>query len=95
MTERVVMRASCDLPNYGDGYEWQLVTDTLELDMICRDLRVCDFADDITGALVRIGDGDYRDVYLTEDSKPWSVYARWCDVEYYADDIADELWLED
>ena len=82
---------SIDLPN--DVYTF--VTDSQELECITAYLGITEYADEITGALVKVGDGDYDSVYLTDASKPWDVNCEWYDTEYFADSIPEELDLQD
>ncbi len=36
---------------------------------------VTEFAEDITGAVVKVGDGEYLEVWLTESSRPFELSA--------------------
>ena len=75
-----------------------LITDSQELDAILADLGVTQAADFITGALVGLNaavDGEIDAIYLTESSKPWTLGADWERPAYYADEIPDELDLQD
>lgn len=60
---------------------YQLITDRQELKAILEYFGIDD--DDITGALVLVGDGDYDDVLLTEDRAPWRLLADFRPVSYY------------
>jgi hypothetical protein len=92
MTERVLGLPSCDL---GLDDRWQLVTEYDSLRDLLEHLGVNEAKDEITGAFVLVGDGDYDGVYLTDSSKPWSIYARWYDLDYFADVVDEELDLQD
>ena len=74
---------------------YTFITDTQELACICAYLGLNDFADEITGALVAVADGDYASVYLTDSAKPYHVQCEWYDVEYFADYVPSELDLQD
>lgn len=57
-----------------------LVTDAQELDGVYSSVyRECwqwGFdREDITGALVQVGDGDYSEVWITTSHKPYDIYA--------------------
>ena len=82
---------SKDLPDHIYTY----ITDSQELACICAYLGITEFADEITGALVSIHEGDYDSVYLTESAKPYHVDCEWETVEYFADSIPDELDLQE
>ncbi len=78
----------------------ELKLDSQDLAPILGDLGITQFADEITGALVDLdaaenGEITPDDVYLTESSKPWSIHADWQRPAYYADEIPDELDLQD
>jgi hypothetical protein len=72
-----------------------LVTDSQELDCVLAFLGIVEFAEYVTGALVRLGDGDYDSVYLTEDAKPYSRATWWNEPYFFADSAPDELELQD
>ena len=77
-----------------------LIIDIQELDAILADLGITQFAYEITGAFVDMDvavDGEVTpgDVWLTESSNPWSIYAEWQRPKYFADDIPEELDLQD
>jgi len=40
-------------------------------------------AQDITGALVSIRDGDYKEVYVTESSRPYALTSIYHPIDYY------------
>ena len=71
------------------------VSDSQEIDCILAYLGITQVADEITGTLVTVGGGDYTAVYLTESSKPYSIYAEWESHEYYADEVPEELDLQE
>ena len=80
--------------------QYTLITDSQDLEPIVADLGITQFASEITGAMVDLNaavDGEITpdDVWLTESSKPWSVYADWERPDYYADAFEDELFLQD
>ena len=75
-----------------------LITDSQELAAIFAHLGITQAADEITGALVNLDaavDGLVEAIYLSESSKPWSIYSEWERPEYYADEIPEELDLQD
>jgi hypothetical protein len=90
--ERVFYRAKRDLPV---SVGLTLVTDSVDLAQVLEHIGVHDFADEVTGALIKVIDNEYAVVYLTDDNKPWSVYARWCDVEYFSDYVEEELDIQE
>lgn len=55
-----------------EGYT--LLTDSQELDILCENLGLTN-REDITGALVKMDDGDYLDVLVTESKAPYSILA--------------------
>lgn len=59
----------------GDDYVY--VSDSQDLESLHHNLPVC--PDGMTGALVRVEDGDYAEVWVTEWSRPYAssaVYER-------------------
>ena len=73
-----------------------LLTDSQELDCICAYLGIVQMRDDITAALVAIRNGGYEAVYLTEGVNfKRSAHWNWEAARYYADDIPDELDLQE
>ena len=54
--------------------KYMLLTDSQDIDDVCSDFPELDRTA-ITGALVVLGDGDYDEVWVTESSTPYSVYA--------------------
>ncbi len=46
---------------------------------------VTDFAEDITGAVVKMGEGEYTEVWLTESSKPYLLSAIYHTPAYWQD----------
>lgn len=49
---------------FDDSQEVEAVCDALGLD-----------ADDVTGVVVEVGDGDYREVWTTDSARPWALAA--------------------
>ena len=77
-----------------------LIIDIQELKPILADLGITQFTDEITGAFVDMDvaiDGEITpdDIWLTESAKPWSIRADWERPEYFADEILEELDLQD
>ncbi len=44
-----------------------------------------DFAEDITGAVVKMGNGEYLEVWLTESSRPYELQAIYHTPAYWQD----------
>ena len=82
-----------DLPNR----QFRLITDSQELACICAYMKIVEFADEITGALVpALACYDTStDVFLTDSSKPYALSCDWYAVDYFEDTIPDELELQD
>ncbi len=83
-----------------DELKFAHVTDSQDLAAILDDLGITQFTGEITGALVNLdaavnGEITSDDVYLTESNKPWSILAEWDRPAYYADEILEELDLQD
>ena len=55
------------------GEDFVYLSDSQDLESLHHSIPVC--PDGMTGALVRIGDGDYAEVWVTESSRPYSVNA--------------------
>jgi hypothetical protein len=67
----------------GEGY--QLITDSQELDEICQHSGVRKYREDINGAVVLVGDGEYLEVYLTESNRPFDITATYERAKFYRD----------
>ena len=77
-----------------------LITDSQDIKAILDNLDINAYADEITGILVDLdvavnGEIYPGDVKLTDWRSPWSIHAEFRPVEYFADDIPDELDLQD
>ena len=92
MSKRVIGVPSTQL---GLDERWVLVIEYDQVTELCEHLGISDARDEITGAFVLVGDGDFDCVYLTDSSKPWSIYSNWYDVLYWVDETEDELFLQD
>ena len=81
--------------------QFSLITDSQDVKAITENLGIVQFADEITGVLVDFDASirdtlePYGDLWLTESAKPWSILALWERPDYFADEIPDELDLQD
>lgn len=64
------------------GMNYAMVSDSQEIQALCENFTFLP-ADEITGALLNIKDGDYGEVYVTESSRPYSLDAIYHPLDYY------------
>ena len=80
---------------------YTLFSDKEDVQAILDELGMSRFANEITGVLVDTEpfvNEVYEmsaDIYLTESDKPWDISAEWERPAYYADEIPEELDLQD
>lgn len=67
-----------------DSPDFILLTDSQDLKALCDYLSFLP-CENITGALVKINDGDYSEVYITEWSRPYDLTAIYTPLDYYLD----------
>jgi hypothetical protein len=59
------------------GPTFQLVPDSQDIRETLQSIGKSDLADKITGLLVKVGDAEYLEVWATESSRPYSIYAEY------------------
>ena len=59
---------------YLQDKRFMFITDSQEIEHICSHLGdIREDPEDVTGALVDVGDGDYNEVWLTTWRAPWNL----------------------
>ena len=60
---------------YADEIDGQFLTDSQEIQAILELVGRYDLIPDVTGIIVQVNDGDFEEVWVTEDSRPYSINA--------------------
>lgn len=68
-----------------EGEEFSLLLNSQDIDDLLAYFPMLEFQN-ITGALVSIGDGDYGEVYVTESSRPYDLNSIYHPLSYYLED---------
>lgn len=67
--------------------KYTLVTDSQEVREIAHYAGLSEKdADDITAAIVEVGDGEYNEIWLSESSAPWNLTAIYHEAAYWDTD---------
>jgi hypothetical protein len=67
----------------GDLPKHELVTDSQDVKAVCDAVGVDYDANGVTGALVKVGEGEYEDVWLTDSARPFDNSAHYMPVSYF------------
>lgn len=66
------------------GPEYSFQTDSQDVQSVLEFVGVpTEYHNDITAAMVLVGDGDYDEVWFSESAAPWELGALWDSIEYY------------
>ena len=68
-----------------EGDEYQLLLDSQDLEFLGEYYPFIP-SQDITGALVIVGNGDYEEVWLCEDNRPYDNFAVYRPLEFYREE---------
>ena len=60
---------------YGDEIDGQFLTDSQEIVYILESIGRTDLINEATAIIAKVGDGDFKEVWVTEDSRPYSINA--------------------
>lgn len=67
-----------------DNIAYTLLTDSQDVQAVLESCGVPkEFRANITGAYVKVGDGDYDDVWLSESNSPWNLSAIYHPLSFY------------
>ena len=76
---------SRDAREFENDDRYMSLSDSQDIDFICEYYGIMKYREDITGAMVIVGEGDYDEVWLTESSRPYSIYADYEPLDFYLD----------
>ena len=60
---------------YGGDIEGNFISDSQEIKHILRIIGRTDLINEATAIIAKVGDGDFEEVWVTEDSRPYSINA--------------------